>query len=48
MQDVVIIGAGIVGCFLAHDLSMYDLKITVLDKENDVANGKQCDHSYRL
>lgn len=38
MQDVVIIGAGIVGCFLAHDLSMYDLKITVLDKENDVAN----------
>lgn len=38
MQDIVIIGAGITGCFLAHDLSKYQLKITVFDKENDVAN----------
>ena len=38
MQDVVIIGAGIIGSFLAHDLSKYDLKVCVIDKENDVAN----------
>ncbi len=38
MEDIVIIGAGIVGCFLAHDLSKYDLKITVIEKEADIAN----------
>lgn len=38
MEDVVIIGAGITGCFLAHDLAKYQLKITVIEKENDVAN----------
>ena len=35
MQDFVIIGAGIVGSFLAHDLSKYDCKVMVIDKEND-------------
>lgn len=39
MYDVVIIGAGITGCFLARDLSRYNLSIAVVDKENDVANG---------
>jgi len=39
MYDVCIIGAGIVGCFLAHDLSMRDIRILLLDKESDVANG---------
>lgn len=38
MYDVVIIGAGIIGSFLARDLSKYNMKILVLDKENDVAN----------
>ncbi len=38
MYDVTIIGAGIVGCFLAHELSKYDCKVLLLDKENDVAN----------
>lgn len=38
MYDVVIIGAGITGSILAHDLSKYQLKVAVLDKENDVAN----------
>lgn len=38
MQDIVIIGAGIVGSFLARDLSRYHLKVTVLDRENDIAN----------
>ncbi len=39
MTDIVIIGAGIIGCFLAHDLSRYNCSIVVLEKENDVASG---------
>ena len=39
MNDVVIIGAGVVGASVARELSKYDLKVTVLDKENDVSNG---------
>ena len=38
MEDIVIIGAGIVGSFLAYDLSHYHCRVTVLDKESDVAN----------
>lgn len=38
-KDVVIIGAGIVGCAIARELSKYDLKIAVVEKENDVASG---------
>ncbi len=38
MYDVMIIGAGIIGSFIARDLSRYNLKICLLDKENDVAN----------
>nr|WP_300003791.1 NAD(P)/FAD-dependent oxidoreductase [Tissierella sp.] len=39
MYDVTIIGAGIIGSFIARELSRYDLKILVLEKENDVSNG---------
>lgn len=39
MYDIVIIGAGIMGCFLAHRLSAYDCRIAVIDRESDVANG---------
>ena len=39
MYDVCIIGAGIVGCFLAHDLSMREIRVLLLEKESDVANG---------
>ena len=39
MYDITIIGAGIIGNFIARDLSKYDLKVLLLDKENDVANG---------
>lgn len=35
--DVVIIGAGIVGCAIARELSRFDLKILLVDKEHDVA-----------
>ena len=39
MYDVVIIGAGITGTMLARDLSMYHLRIAVIEKENDIADG---------
>jgi glycerol-3-phosphate dehydrogenase len=39
MYDVVIIGAGIVGTMLAKDLSRYQLKVALIDKENDIADG---------
>ncbi len=37
--DVIIIGAGVVGCAAAMQLSKYDLKICVIDKEEDVCSG---------
>ncbi len=39
MYDIVIIGAGISGTFLARDLSRYQLKLALLDKEEDIACG---------
>ena len=39
MYDVVIIGAGITGTMLAKDLSQYQLKVALVDKENDIADG---------
>ena len=39
MYDIIIIGSGIVGSLVAYDLSRYRLKVAVLEKDNDVANG---------
>ena len=39
MYDVAIIGAGVVGTALARELSKYDLKIVILEKENDACTG---------
>ena len=39
MFDITIIGAGITGSLIAHGLSKYDLKVLVLERENDVAEG---------
>lgn len=39
MYDILIIGAGICGTFLARDLARYDLKLALLDKEADIAEG---------
>lgn len=38
MYDVIVIGAGIAGTFIARELSRYDLKIAIVEKQNDVAN----------
>lgn len=38
MKDVIIIGAGAVGAFIARSLSRYQLSVLVIEKENDVCN----------
>lgn len=39
MYDVVIIGAGVTGGMIARALSAYDLKLCIVERENDVAMG---------
>ncbi len=39
MYDIVIIGAGVVGGMVARELARYQLKLCIVDKENDVAMG---------
>jgi glycerol-3-phosphate dehydrogenase len=39
MFDVAIIGAGVIGCSVARELSKYELKACVIEKETDVASG---------
>ena len=39
MYDVLIIGCGIVGAAAAFELSKYQVRVGILEKENDVANG---------
>lgn len=38
-SDVMIIGAGVIGCAIARELAKYDLKTMLLEKETDVASG---------
>ena len=37
--DVVVIGAGILGCLTARELARYRLDILVIDKESDIGEG---------
>lgn len=39
MYDVAIIGAGVIGSAIARELSKYEAKICVLEREEDVCNG---------
>lgn len=39
VYDVVIAGAGVIGGMVARELSRYDLRVCLLEKENDVACG---------
>ncbi len=39
MYDAVIIGAGITGTMVARDLSRFQLKLALIDRENDIACG---------
>ncbi len=38
MEDIIVIGAGAVGAFIARNLSKYEVSTLVLDKENDVCD----------
>ena len=39
MEDVIVVGAGVVGCAVARELSRYNLNVTVLEAGSDVAEG---------
>ena len=39
MYDVIVIGAGVAGCASARELSRYQVKACVLEKEEDVCCG---------
>ncbi|HOO26666.1 MAG TPA: NAD(P)/FAD-dependent oxidoreductase, partial [Clostridiales bacterium] len=39
VYDVAIIGAGVVGALIARELSKYDIRVALLEKENDMAMG---------
>ena len=39
IYDVAIIGAGVVGGLIARELSKYDIKICILERNSDVAMG---------
>ena len=39
LYDVIIAGAGVIGAFVARELSRYELKVCILEKGNDVASG---------
>ena len=43
--DVAVIGAGVVGCAIARELSRFDLRIGVFEKEPDAAFGTSCRNS---
>ena len=38
MEDIIIIGGGAVGAFIARNLSRYDCDVLVIEKENDVGD----------
>lgn len=37
--DVIIIGAGVIGCAIARELTKYNVKVCVLEKDEDVCSG---------
>lgn len=39
MYDVVIIGAGVIGTSIFRELTKYNVKVTIIEKENDVSMG---------
>ena len=39
MLDVIVVGAGVIGCSIARELARFDLKTIVLEKSFDVAEG---------
>lgn len=44
--DVVIVGAGVVGCAIARELGRYQARVLVLEMAGDVATGASKANSY--
>ena len=45
MYDIIIIGAGVIGATIARNLSRYDVKVLVLEKNSDVGDETSCANS---
>lgn len=45
MYDIIIVGAGVNGCFIARTLAKYKLNILVIEKESDVGDGTSAANS---
>lgn len=45
MYDVIIVGAGVIGATIARNLSKYNVKTLVLEKNNDVGDETSCANS---
>ena len=39
MRDIIVIGAGVVGCSIARELSKYNLDVLMVEKNSDVSEG---------
>ena len=39
VYDVVVIGGGVVGCAVLRELSRYDLRLLLVERESDLAEG---------
>ena len=38
MEDIIVIGGGVIGAFIARNLSRYQLSVLVIEKQNDVGD----------
>jgi len=39
MYDIAIVGAGVIGCSIARELSRYNLNTVLIERNNDIATG---------
>ena len=39
MFDIIIIGGGVIGSAVAYELTKYNLRVALFEKENDIATG---------
>ncbi|HZJ89466.1 MAG TPA: NAD(P)/FAD-dependent oxidoreductase [Bacilli bacterium] len=45
MYDITIIGAGVIGALISYELAKYDVRVLILDRENDVCNATSAANS---
>jgi len=39
--DIIIIGGGVIGCAIAHEAVQNDLKVLLLEKEDDISESSE-------